>query len=138
MRISRRRRTTGLAGNIPGFAEDNRMQDQDVIREFLVESHENLSSLDRNFVELERHPKDAALLASIFGTIHTIKGTCGFLAFSNLEKITHQAENILSQVRDGQRELTRSLVSLIYERTPQHAVSRQLAAPGRRRNGVRR
>ena len=89
------------------------MQDQDVIREFLVESHENLSSLDRNFVELERHPKDAALLASIFRTIHTIKGTCGFLAFSTLEQITHQAENILSQVRDGQRDLTRSLVSLI-------------------------
>ena len=55
------------------------MQDQDVVREFLVESHENLSSLDQKFVELEKHPKDAALLASIFRTIHTIKGTCGFL-----------------------------------------------------------
>src|ERR1039458_9439114 len=89
--------------------------DQDVIREFLIESHENLSSLDQNFVELERHPKDAALLASIFRTIHTIKGTCGFLAFSTLEKITHQAEDILGQLRDGRRELTLSLVSLILE-----------------------
>ncbi|MGA3239998.1 MAG: chemotaxis protein CheW [Bryobacteraceae bacterium] len=91
------------------------MQDQDVIREFLVESHENLSSLDRAFVELEKHPKDADLLASIFRTIHTIKGTCGFLAFSTLEKIAHQAENILSQLRGGQRELTLPLVSLIFE-----------------------
>ena len=91
------------------------MQDQDVIREFLVESHENLSSLDRAFVELEKHPKDADLLASIFRTIHTIKGTCGFLAFSTLEKIAHQAENILSQLRGGQRELTLPLVSMIFE-----------------------
>ncbi|MGA3019550.1 MAG: chemotaxis protein CheW [Bryobacteraceae bacterium] len=91
------------------------MQDQDVIREFLVESHENLSRLDQELVELEKHPKDAALLASIFRTIHTIKGTCGFLAFSTLEGITHQAESFLSQLRDGERELTPSLVSLILE-----------------------
>jgi HPt (histidine-containing phosphotransfer) domain-containing protein len=45
-------------------------------------------------------PKDAALLASIFRTIHNIKGTCGFLAFPTLEKITHQAESLLSQLRD--------------------------------------
>ncbi len=91
------------------------MQDQEVIREFLVESHENLSRLDQELVELEKHPKDAALLASIFRTMHTIKGTCGFLAFSTLEKIAHQAENLLSQLRDGLRDLTPSLVSLILE-----------------------
>ena len=90
-------------------------EDQDVIREFLVESHENLSRLDQELVELESHPKDAALLASVFRTIHTIKGTCGFFAFSTLEKITHQAESLLSQLRDGQRDLNPSLVSLILE-----------------------
>ncbi len=91
------------------------MQDQDVIREFLVESHENLSRLDQEIVELEKHPQDAALLASIFRTIHTIKGTCGFFAFSTLERITHQAESLLSQLRDGKRELTPSLITLILE-----------------------
>lgn len=91
------------------------MQDQDVIREFLVESHENLSRLDQEIVELEKHPKDIALLSSIFRTFHTIKGTCGFLAFSALEKMTHQAESLLSQLRDGERELTPSLVSLVLE-----------------------
>jgi two-component system chemotaxis sensor kinase CheA len=106
--------------------ENKSMQDQDVIREFLVESHENLTSLDRAFVELEKHPKDAALLASIFRTIHTIKGTCGFLAFSTLEKIAHQAENILSQLRGGQRELTLPLVSLIFEAVD--AIRKVLAA----------
>jgi two-component system, chemotaxis family, sensor kinase CheA len=91
------------------------MQDQDVIREFLVESHENLSRLDQELVELEKRPKDAELLASIFRTIHTIKGTCGFLAFSTLERITHQAESLLSQLRDGKRKLTPSLISLILD-----------------------
>ncbi len=91
------------------------MQDEDVIREFLVESHENLSRLDQELVELEKHPKDGPLLGSIFRTIHTIKGTCGFLAYSTLEKITHQAESLLSQLRDGERELDPTLVSLILE-----------------------
>jgi two-component system chemotaxis sensor kinase CheA len=91
------------------------MDDQDVIREFLVESYENLSSLDQAFVELEKHPKDAELLASIFRTIHTIKGTCGFLAFSTLEKISHLAESLLSQLREGQRELSPALVSVVFE-----------------------
>jgi two-component system, chemotaxis family, sensor kinase CheA len=90
-------------------------EDQETIREFLVESDENLSRLDLDLVELEKHPGDAALLGSIFRTIHTIKGACGFLAFTTLEKITHQAESLLSQLRDGKRELTPALVSLILE-----------------------
>ena len=77
------------------------MQDLDVIREFLVESHENLSRLDQELVELEKRPKDAALLASIFRTIHTIKGTCGFLGFQRLGALAHISESILSELRDG-------------------------------------
>src|SRR5580704_11679209 len=91
------------------------MQEDDVVREFLGESRENLSRLDQELVELEKHPKDQALLASVFRAFHTIKGTCGFLAFSKLERITHQAESLLSQLRDGQRELNPELVSLILE-----------------------
>ncbi len=91
------------------------MQDQDVIREFLVESHENLSRLDQEIVALEKRPKDSALLASVFRTFHTIKGTCGFLAFSKLEGVAHQAENALSMLRAGKLELDRPLVSIILE-----------------------
>jgi len=98
-----------------GSLENNRVEDQEIVREFLVESHENLSRLDQDLVELEKQPKNAALLASIFRTIHTIKGTCGFFGFSTLERITHQAESLLSQLRDGERELAPNLVSLILE-----------------------
>jgi len=91
------------------------MEDQDIIREFLIESNENLARLDQEMVELEQRPKDPALLASIFRTIHTIKGTCGLLGFSRLEAVTHLAEDILTQLRDGQRELTPPLVTLILE-----------------------
>jgi two-component system chemotaxis sensor kinase CheA len=95
--------------------DNTSLEDQETIREFLVESHENLSRLDQDLVELEKHPQDANLLGSIFRTIHTIKGACGFLSFSTLEGITHKAENLLSQLRDGKRKLSPDLVSLILE-----------------------
>ncbi len=91
------------------------MDDQELIKEFLIESSENLARLDQEMVELEERPTDAELLASIFRTIHTIKGTCGFLGFTKLEGVAHLTENILSQLRDGQRELTPELTSLILE-----------------------
>ncbi len=88
---------------------------EEITKEFLIESNENLARLDQEMVELERRPRDAGLLASIFRTFHTIKGTCGFLGFGTLEGITHHAENILSQVRNAERDLTPDLVSIILE-----------------------
>jgi two-component system chemotaxis sensor kinase CheA len=90
------------------------LEDDDIIREFLIESNENLNRLDTEIVDLERQPT-AERLASIFRTIHTIKGTCGFLGFQKLEGITHHAENILSQLRAGQRQVSGGLVSVILE-----------------------
>ena len=73
----------------------------EIVAEFLVESHENLDQLDRDLLALEQNPGSRELLASVFRTIHTIKGTSGFLAFHKLEKLTHVGENLLSRLRDG-------------------------------------
>ena len=91
------------------------MDDQEIINEFLIESNENLARLDQEMVELEQRPKDTQLLASVFRTIHTIKGTCGFLGFGKLEAIAHLGENLLSRLRDGELELTPDLVTLILQ-----------------------
>jgi two-component system chemotaxis sensor kinase CheA len=73
----------------------------DIVREFLVESYENLDQLDRDFVSLEKNPGSRELLGNVFRTIHTIKGTCGFLGFHRLEALTHAGENLLSLLRGG-------------------------------------
>jgi chemotaxis protein histidine kinase CheA len=89
----------------------------DIVKEFLVESNENLDQLDRDLVALEKDPTAREVLASIFRTIHTIKGTSGFLGFSNLESVTHVGENLLSQLRDGRlvlnAEMTSGLLALV-------------------------
>ncbi len=91
--------------------------DSDIVKDFLVESYENLDRLDRELVGLEKDPNDAAALASVFRTIHTIKGTCGFLGFNKLEKVAHVGENLLTRLRDGQLtlnpELTTALLGMV-------------------------
>lgn len=82
----------------------------DLLRDFLTESSENLGKLDNDIVELERRPEDVALLNSVFRTIHTIKGTCGFIGLSRLEGVAHAAENVLDSLRAGQLKVQSDLM----------------------------
>jgi two-component system chemotaxis sensor kinase CheA len=91
------------------------MEFDEEIREFLIESSDNLAILDRDILRLEQTPEDVELISSAFRTIHTIKGTCGFFGFDILSAVTHITENILSQVRERKRKLTPELISLILE-----------------------
>jgi two-component system, chemotaxis family, sensor kinase CheA len=89
----------------------------EIIGEFLVESNESLDRLDRELIELEADPASRELLASIFRTVHTVKGTAGFLGFGQLEVLTHAGENLLSLLRDGKLvldgEMTSALLSMV-------------------------
>ena len=87
----------------------------EIVAEFLIESHENLDQLDQDLVALEREPGSRELLSSIFRTVHTIKGTCGFLAFGKLEAVTHVGESLLSRLRDGEMSLNPELTSILLE-----------------------
>ncbi|HMC88716.1 MAG TPA: chemotaxis protein CheA [Gemmataceae bacterium] len=93
------------------------MNDQEIIQEFLVESRENLDQLDGDLVVLEKDPRDSGRLGSVFRTIHTIKGTCGFLGFDKLENVTHAGESLLARLRDGhlilKPEITTALLALV-------------------------
>ncbi|MEZ6123592.1 MAG: chemotaxis protein CheW [Planctomycetaceae bacterium] len=81
----------------------------EIISEFLVESYESLDRLDRDLLALEDAPEDRARLGSIFRTVHTIKGTSGFLALSKLEKVAHVGENLLVPLRDGELNLNNEI-----------------------------
>jgi two-component system, chemotaxis family, sensor kinase CheA len=95
------------------------MSDEDIVKEFLIESYENLDRLDQDLITLEKDPGNRATLASIFRTIHTIKGTSGFLSFTRLEALTHKGENLLAKLRDGllalSPEITTALLTMVDE-----------------------
>jgi len=85
----------------------------DIVKEFLVESNENLDQVDRDLISLEQEPSSQEILARIFRAIHTIKGTTGFLGFSTLESVAHAGENLLSRLRDGKLALTSEITSAL-------------------------
>ncbi|WP_226346436.1 chemotaxis protein CheW [Agilicoccus flavus] len=88
---------------------------EEIVQEFLVESHENLDQLDQDLLALERDPTSRDLLSSIFRTLHTIKGTSGFLALHTLERVAHAGENLLSKLRDGEMTLTPTMATVLLE-----------------------
>jgi two-component system chemotaxis sensor kinase CheA len=89
---------------------DNR----EFIGEFLVESSENLDQLDRDLLALEEHPDDSQRVASIFRTVHTIKGNSGFFGFSKLGALAHSGEHLLGKLRDGKLTLNDRVTGSLY------------------------
>ena len=85
----------------------------EAMRDFLIESHDNLEQLERDLMSLEADPESDALVNGVFRSIHTIKGTAGFLGFGKLEKLTHVAETLLGDVRAGRLEMGAEITSAL-------------------------
>ncbi|MCU1247446.1 MAG: CheA signal transduction histidine kinase, partial [Edaphobacter sp.] len=83
----------------------------DLTKEFIAESQEGLDRMERCLTELETRPDDTGLLGEIFRSVHTIKGTTGFLGFDRLEKLAHAGEHLLGALRDGRLAVTSELIS---------------------------
>jgi two-component system chemotaxis sensor kinase CheA len=89
----------------------------DIIREFLTETTENMTEMDNLLVSLEQKPDDTELITQIFRILHTIKGTCGFIGLSRLEKLAHKSEDLLGLFREGTAQPTSESVSVIFRAT---------------------
>jgi two-component system chemotaxis sensor kinase CheA len=85
----------------------------ELTREFLIESQEGLDRMERCLTELEERPRDAELLADIFRSVHTMKGTTGFLGYSRLESLSHAGENLLGMLRDGRLIANAAIVNAL-------------------------
>ena len=84
----------------------------ELLRDFLTETHESLDTVDVELVRFEQEPNNAEILANIFRLVHTIKGTCGFLGLPRLAALAHAAESLMGKFRDGM-PVTETAVTLI-------------------------
>jgi two-component system chemotaxis sensor kinase CheA len=83
----------------------------ELTREFLIESQEGLDRMERCLTDLEERPQDAGLIGDIFRSVHTIKGTTGFLGYKRLEKLAHAGENLLGLLREGKLTADRQIIT---------------------------
>jgi two-component system chemotaxis sensor kinase CheA len=86
---------------------------EDIIQDFLTEAEEALEKVDPLFVELEEKGYDREILNDIFRSVHTIKGAAGFLGFQSIVDVSHRTEALMKKLRDGDMQITSSLISLI-------------------------
>lgn len=71
------------------------------VKIFLLEAYESLDTIERDLLTLEKDLTRAELLHSIFRSVHTIKGNCGFLGYAGLENLCHTGESLLDKLRAG-------------------------------------
>ncbi|WP_420452497.1 chemotaxis protein CheW [Ilumatobacter sp.] len=89
------------------------MEDDEIIGEFLAECHEGLERIEQGLMVLEATPDDTQTLTEVFRILHTIKGTCGFLGFGQLETVAHRGENLLSLLRDSVLEMDQEITDAL-------------------------
>lgn len=88
-------------------------ENDELLREFLIETKENLDNLDAELLALETSPGDSSLINSIFRRLHTIKGVCGFLDFSKLESVSHAGETLLDELRNSRVAVDDNVINLL-------------------------
>ncbi|MBI1749448.1 MAG: chemotaxis protein CheA [Acidobacteria bacterium] len=92
---------------------DDFAQDPALLQDFLTECGELLQQLDETLVSLETAPEDPELLNLAFRALHTIKGTSGFMGFTQIVEIAHKAEDFLNLLRKGERKINRHVMDVL-------------------------
>lgn len=85
----------------------------DLLAEFIAETRETLETIAGELVAWESDPADRARLDEIFRFVHTVKGSSGFLDLPQLQRLSHEAEDALSDVRAGKRTPDPEFVSAV-------------------------
>lgn len=87
----------------------------DLVAAFLDECAERLESLADRLLRLEREQHDRELVAEVFRDLHTLKGSSAFAGLRKLNRIAHTAEDRLSEVRDGRRQVDATLIDVLLQ-----------------------
>ncbi|HKY82110.1 MAG TPA: chemotaxis protein CheW [Sphingobium sp.] len=85
----------------------------ELLQEFISETQETLEALAGEVVAWEADPDDRDRLDAIFRFFHTVKGSCGFLNLPRFERLSHAAEDVLSDIRAGKRSADPATVSAV-------------------------
>lgn len=81
---------------------------------FMDETKEHLQSLNEHVLELEKNPDDADTVNEIFRAAHTLKGMAGTMGFTRMQRLTHDLENVFSEIRNGNMKANEKLIDVLF------------------------
>ena len=82
---------------------------------FLDESNEHLQTLSDQLIILEKEPDNSDTINEIFRAAHSLKGMAGTMGYKRMQNLTHDMENVFSEVRNGNMEANSNLVHVLFQ-----------------------
>ena len=82
---------------------------------FIDETKEHLQSLNEQLLILEKEPENHDTINEIFRAAHTLKGMSGTMGYKRMQNLTHNMENIFSEIRNGKMSVTATIVDLLFK-----------------------
>ena len=79
---------------------------------FIDETKEHLQNLNDLLLVLEKEPEDKATINEIFRAAHSLKGMAGTMGYKRMQNLTHNMENVFSEIRNDKMKVT--ALSLIH------------------------
>ncbi len=89
--------------------------DLSLLPDFLTEAGEHLVELESGLLQLETDPESRDILDDVFRSIHTIKGAAEFIGLEKVSELSHKLENLLAQLRQGQKQVNRDIIDTLIE-----------------------
>ena len=81
---------------------------------FLDETKEHIQNLSDQIMRLEENPEDADTINEIFRAAHTLKGMAGTMGFTRMQTLTHDMENVFSEVRSGKLKVQSQIIDVFF------------------------
>lgn len=82
---------------------------------FIDESNEHLQTLNDQVLILEAEPENEDTINEIFRAAHSLKGMAGTMGFKRMQRLTHDMENVFSEIRNGKMSVTADLVDVVFK-----------------------
>ncbi len=82
---------------------------------FIDETKEHLQSLNEQLLILEKEPDNADTINEIFRAAHSLKGMAGTMGYKRMQKLTHDMENVFSEIRNGKMKVNASMVDILFQ-----------------------
>jgi two-component system chemotaxis sensor kinase CheA len=82
---------------------------------FIEETKEHLQSLNEQILILEREPENADTINEIFRAAHSLKGMAGTMGYKRMQRLTHDMENVFSEVRNGKMKVSSELIDVLFK-----------------------
>lgn len=82
---------------------------------FIDETKEHLQSLNEQLLILEKEPDNAETINEIFRAAHSLKGMAGTMGYKRMQKLTHNMENVFSEIRNGKMTVSAELVDVLFK-----------------------